>query len=92
VKDTACAKRTTGDVAADANPATGVAIYDAYGHSGWVNEVGGDSEAGPIVAGVYALAGNATKVVYGSYPYAHTSDLFDVTKGSDSTPGLRRVP
>jgi subtilase family serine protease len=84
VKDTACAKRTTGDVAADANPATGAAIYDTYGQAGWL-EVGGDSEAGPIVAGVYALAGNATKVKYGSYPYAHTSDLNDVTKGSNGT-------
>ena len=84
VKDTACAKRTTGDVAADANLNTGAAIYDTYGDGGWL-EVGGDSEAGPIVAGVYALAGNATKVIYGSYPYTHTSDLYDITQGSNGT-------
>jgi subtilase family serine protease len=84
VKDTACAKRTQGDVAADADPNTGAAIYDTYGQNGWL-QVGGDSEASPTVAAVYALAGNATKVVYGSYPYAHTGDLFDVTKGSNGT-------
>jgi subtilase family serine protease len=84
VKDTACAKRTMGDVAADADPSTGAAIYDTYGQDGWL-QVGGDSEASPTVAGVYALAGNGTKVTYGSYPYAHTSDLFDVTKGSNGT-------
>ena len=84
VKDTACAKRTQGDVAADADPFTGAAIYDTYGYGGWF-QVGGDSEASPTIAAVYALAGNATKVVYGSYPYAHTRDLFDVTKGSNGT-------
>ena len=44
VKDTACAKRTQGDVAADANPSTGAAVYDIYGYGGWL-QVGGDSEA-----------------------------------------------
>ena len=84
LKDTACAKRTQGDVAANADPYTGAAVYDTYGQGGWL-QVGGDSEASPTIAGVYALAGNATTVKYGSYPYAHTSDLFDVTKGSNGT-------
>ena len=84
VKDTACAKRTTNDVAADANPSTGASVYDTYGYGGWL-QVGGDSEASPIIAGVYALAGNATKVIYGSSPYAHASDLFDITEGSNGS-------
>jgi subtilase family serine protease len=84
VKDTACAKRTMGDVAASANPETGAAIYDTYGQGGWL-QVGGDSEASPTIAGVYALAGNGTTVVYASYPYAHTSGLYDVTQGSNGT-------
>ena len=63
-----------GDVAADADPNTGAAIYDSYGYGGWL-QVGGDSEASPTVAGVYALAGNRSTVTYGSYPYAHTSNV-----------------
>ena len=84
VGDTACAKRTMGDVSADANPATGAAIYDTYGAAGWL-VVGGDSEASPIIAGVYGLAGNGSKVTDGSYPYAHTSGLFDVTSGANGS-------
>ncbi len=87
LKDTGCAHRTDVDVAADANLDTGVAIYDSYpieGESGWI-KAGGTSEATPIISGVYALAGNAAKVRYASYPYAHISDLFDITQGSNGT-------
>jgi hypothetical protein len=49
---------------------------------GW-NVVGGTSVASPIIASVYALAGNAQSVVYGSYPYSHTKYLFDVTEGQN---------
>ncbi len=34
---------------------------------------------------MYALAGNAGSVTYGSYPYGHTTALFDVTSGSNGT-------
>jgi subtilase family serine protease len=84
LKDTACHKRTKNDVAADASPYTGAAIYDTYGYGGWL-QVGGTSEATPIISAVYALAENAAKVVYGSYPYAHSSHLFDVTSGANGT-------
>ena len=47
------------DVAADADPATGVAVYDtSNGNGGW-NEVGGTSASSPMVAAMFALAGNA---------------------------------
>jgi len=36
---------------------------------------------------VYALAGNAGSTTYGSYPYSHTSSLFDVTSGSNGSCG-----
>ena len=54
-----CAKRTVADVSAVADPNTGVAVYDSYGYQGrgWM-VFGGTSVASPIVAGVYALAGN----------------------------------
>jgi subtilase family serine protease len=86
-KDTGCARRTIADVSAVADPNTGVAVYDstAYqGSSGWM-VFGGTSASAPIVAGVYARAGNAKSVTYGSYPYAHTGSLHDVTSGSNGT-------
>ena len=47
--------------------------------------VGGTSASSPIIASVYALAGNASTVNAGSYPYEHTAGLFDVTSGSNGT-------
>ncbi len=89
-KDTGCIRRTVVDVAADANPNTGAAIYDTValnGSSGWF-KVGGTSLSSPIIASVYALAGNAASTIDGSYPYSHLSGLFDVTSGSDGTCSL----
>ncbi|GAA3433547.1 hypothetical protein [Kutzneria kofuensis] len=34
--DTSCTRRTVADVSAVADPATGVAVYDTYGESGWL--------------------------------------------------------
>ena len=56
----------------------------ASGADGWV-QVGGTSASSPIVASVYALAGNTSQISNGSYPYSHTADLYDVTSGSTST-------
>lgn len=53
---TGCGRRAIADVSAVADPATGVAVYDTYGSSGWL-VFGGTSAAAPIVAGVYALGG-----------------------------------
>ncbi|MCU1657677.1 MAG: peptidase and in kexin sedolisin [Pseudonocardiales bacterium] len=101
--DTGCAKRTVGDVSADADPNTGLGVYDSYnscgtsslcdllislglvqGADGWI-QVGGTSLSSPLVASVYALAGNS--VTHGSYPYSHSSSLFDVTSGSNGSCG-----
>ncbi len=87
--DTGCANRTVADVSADADPNTGAAVYDSYGYQGqkgWF-QVGGTSLAAPLIAGVYALAGNAGSTTYGSYPYSHTSSLHDVTSGSNGSCG-----
>ena len=48
---------------------------------GWLT-VGGTSVSAPLIAGVYALAGNAATVPLG-YAYAHAGSLFDVTKGNN---------
>jgi len=94
ISNSTCFNRAIADVSAVANPSTGVAVYDSYGSSGGANWLvfGGTSVASPIIAGVYALAGNAASVNYGSTPYSHTSSLFDVTSGSNGrcrfTPSL----
>ena len=87
--DPLCAKRTIADVAYDADPNTGVAVYDSYGHHnqvGWL-VFGGTSVASPAIAAIYALAGNAAGVTYGSSSYSHTAALFDVTSGSNGSCG-----
>jgi subtilase family serine protease len=87
--DTGCARRTVADVSAVADPATGVSVYDTTsygGASGWL-KFGGTSVAAPLIASVYALAGNAPTVSYGSFPYAHTGSLNDVTSGQTTTCG-----
>jgi hypothetical protein len=85
--DGLCGMRTVNDVSAVADPDTPVAVYDTYGESGWV-AVGGTSVATPLIAGVYALAGNAATAGPGaSYAYAHSRDLFDVTAGTLTYPG-----
>jgi subtilase family serine protease len=86
--NTGCTNRAVADVSAVADPNTGVAVYDstAYqGRSGWL-VFGGTSVAAPIIAGVYALAGNEASID-NNYPYTHSgsSNFFDVTSGSNGT-------
>lgn len=80
--DVGCGKRTVADVAAVADPSTGVAVYDTYGGGGWL-VFGGTSVASPIIAGVYALAGNANR----SLSYTIPSGVNDVTSGSNGSCG-----
>jgi len=81
----ACSKRATADVSAVADPATGVAVYQGYGGNGWA-VYGGTSASAPIIASVYALAGTpAAGTKPAAAPYAHTSNLFDVTTGSNGS-------
>ena len=91
---TTCSRRADADVAAVADPATGVAVYDTYGDTGW-DVFGGTSAAAPLIAGVYALAGNPGNVDYPAFfPYRHfvgrgpsvvpaENVLNDVTSGSN---------
>lgn len=61
--DPDCTYRTVGEVSSESGCSPGVAVYiSAYG--GW-NGVCGTSAASPFVAGVVALAGNATKLQAG---------------------------
>ena len=72
-------------MSAVADPNTGVAVYDTFSGSGWL-EVGGTSASSPIIASIYALAGTpAAATNPASYLYAHTANLFDVTSGANGS-------
>jgi subtilase family serine protease len=75
--DKNCPGRTVADVSA---VAWYIAIYNKD-WGGWFL-VGGTSASSPIIAGIYGLAGNATKVRPG-YEYAHAAALYDVTAGNN---------
>lgn len=83
---TGCAKRAEADVSAVADPSTGVAVYDSTAYQGYVGWMvfGGTSVSSPIIASVYALAGN-TASIDNNYPYTHSSSLNDVTSGSNGS-------
>jgi subtilase family serine protease len=98
-----CAHRAEADVAADANPSTGVAVYDSCGDAysyyfepascagsyGW-QQFGGTSVATPIIASVFALAGDNNSTsgnAADAFLYAHDSsaNFYDVTSGSNGS-------
>ena len=83
--DAGCSGRTVADVSAVAD---NVAIYDSSPEIGGWGVVAGTSISSPLIASVYALAGNAKSVKYGSYPYGHQSSFHDITDGSNFTPDM----
>ncbi len=89
--DTGCGtSRLVSDVSADADPYTGVAVYDSYPDgqgdpTGWT-VLGGTSVASPIISAEFALAGGAQGVSYPAqtlYSHVGGSSLYDVTEGSN---------
>lgn len=82
--DSGCSRRTVADVSAVANPSTGVSVYDTYGGVGGWLVFGGTSVSSPIIAAVYALAGNASSLNAAASLYsAPSGSLYDVTSGRD---------
>lgn len=92
-KDKGCKYRTGDDISAVA--AVEVAEYDTYNEGGWFL-IGGTSVSSPLVAGMYALAGNATKQTGGENLWKKFSKLsftqqeasknnFYISTGSDGT-------
>jgi hypothetical protein len=87
------AERSIADVAAIADPETGVDVYDSTPEgsgnpTGW-GVWGGTSVASPIVAAEFALAGGAHGVPYpASTVYSHAGEadaLYDVVTGANGT-------
>jgi len=103
---TACAPyspngRCVPDIASDANPGTGVPVYDTYSYHGWV-QVGGTSVATPDWASFFTLV-NSQRVLNGGttlsmadpdiYNLAYNSsdystDYHDITSGNNGSCGL----
>ena len=83
-------KRPIADVSAVADPLTGVLVYETYpSKKGYYYIVGGTSASSPIIASVYALAGNAASQKFGSLVYkAPKGALTDVTIGRNGVVGL----
>ncbi|MGT2463148.1 S53 family peptidase [Sinomonas atrocyanea] len=85
--NTGCAGRAMNDVSAVSDPTNGgLAVYypTSAAKSTW-SQLGGTSEASPIIASVFALSGNtgSSSTPANWIPYSNTSSLFDVTTGSN---------
>ena len=81
-------QRTTPDIAADADPNTGVAVFDPYDFgtaTPWA-EVGGTSLATPLWAGMAAIADQG-RVVVGGKALGSTAMLADLYDLDNLTPG-----
>ncbi len=73
-------KRATPDVSLDADPNSGVSVYDStsyYGQSGWF-QVGGTSASSPMWA---ARSADAAAVVNAAYVYGSNITFRDITSG-----------
>lgn len=80
-------KRATPDVSLDADPASGVSVYDSTpynGQTGWFT-VGGTSVSSPIWA---ARSAETTAVVNAAYVYGTDITFRDITLGNNGNPCL----
>lgn len=77
-----CANRSVADVAAVADPATGVWIYDSFGATGSLI-AGGTSVAAPIISALFALAksGNTSNADPVTHLYQSAAALSPVSQG-----------
>jgi subtilase family serine protease len=99
--DTGCARRTVADVSADADPNSGLGIYDTYNNCGssglcdtlielgLVKGLDGWAQVGGTSLSSPLIASvyalAGSPVTAGSAPYANPGALFDVTSGSNGS-------
>jgi subtilase family serine protease len=84
------------DVSMIAAPASGVSIYDSYGHGGWM-VVGGTSIGAPIWAAMIAVANSAgttnvtsstlNKLIYNAATSSYSTMFNDITSGTNGSCG-----
>jgi subtilase family serine protease len=83
--NTGCSKRASADVAAVADPQTGLAVYAPTSSttSSWA-QYGGTSLSSPLIAAMYALSGNtgSSTALANSLPYINPGKFNDVASGS----------
>jgi hypothetical protein len=89
-------RRTVPDIAFDANPSTGVLVYDTYGRDGSYS-TGGTSLAAPIMAGLAAIADQGRSYLLGQSSYDSVdflTALYDLPQSdfNDITTGSTRYP
>jgi subtilase family serine protease len=80
-------RRATPDVSLDADPASGVSVYDStryQGQAGWW-QVGGTSASSPMWAGRAAVSG---ATVNSAYVYGSSITYRDITSGNNGAPCL----
>jgi hypothetical protein len=75
-----CGSRAMNDVSMVADPHTGVSVFE---NGAW-SVFGGTSASTPMVASMYALAGNVSSVPAPAYPYSHRNSFYDVTSGANA--------
>ncbi len=81
------------DLAYDADPNTGVAIYDSYGGYKWV-QIGGTSMGSPEIAAAIAIVKSSRAAAgkgvlqFPAAVYDYTADYHDITVGNNGTCGV----
>jgi hypothetical protein len=84
--DTGCSMRMEGDVAAVADPGTGLSFYFTQGGGGW-GVVGGTSAAAPLVAGALTNVGVANGHFTPAWIWQNPGLFFDITTGNNGSCG-----
>ncbi|MBV9438527.1 MAG: peptidase S8 [Candidatus Eremiobacteraeota bacterium] len=84
-QSTSCSTRSVADVGFDADPTTGVAVYDSN-DGGWI-VMGGTSVGAPFVAGLFGAANDYPSGALGAAPlYSRASALYPLSSGALGTP------
>jgi subtilase family serine protease len=90
--------RCVPDISSDANPGTGVPVYDTYGFGGWI-QVGGTSVSSPDWSAVFAVANSSRAAagkgtlqtaiadLYTFYNTTQYNDFHDITSGTNGSCG-----
>jgi subtilase family serine protease len=79
--DTGCTTRSEADVAAEASVLTPVAVYFS-GYGGWT-AFGGTSASTPIIAGIFAKAGNGASINGPQHLWVNRTHFYDITSGNN---------
>ncbi len=92
--------RCVPDISSNANPSTGVPVYDTYGQNQWI-QVGGTSVSSPDWSAIFAIANssraaagkgplqNAVPDLYTIFAASQYTDYHDITSGTNGSCGAQ---